>query len=234
MRYTVPASLALASLLAATGALAQGASPFSAARLVARSDSFVVLVQGTPRGFARETIERTADGFRLTSRQEMGGMMSQSTEVAFSPALEMRSVKQTGQARGAEMKIDVTYADGRAKGAAPTPGPQGMQTLAVDTVVPPGSIDDNLLMALLPTLELRPGAEYRVAVFASGKGEAQEVTLKVGAAESVSVPAGTFDAHPVLMSGGPVPVTFYVSAGAASRVVRLTMAGVPMEYQLVK
>ena len=161
-------------------------------------------------------------------------MMSQTTEVTFSPALEMRSVRQTGQARGAEMKIDVTYADGRAKGAATTPGPQGMQTLAVDAVVPPGAVDDNLLMAMLPTLKLERGAEYRAVVFASGKGQLQEVMLKVGAKESVQVPAGTFDAHPVTMSGGPVAVTFYVSSGDTPRVVRLTMQGVPMEYQLAK
>lgn len=62
----------------------------------------------------------------------------------------------------------------------------------------------------------------------------QEVTLKVGASESVKVPARTFDARAVQMTGGPVPVTFYVSSGPTPRAVRLTMQGIPMEYQLVR
>jgi hypothetical protein len=232
-----PLALALIALpfalpLAAPAAGAQGSAHFAAARLAARSDSFAILVQGTPRGYMKEKIEKTADGFRLTSDQSIGGMMSQTTEVVFSPALEMRSVKQTGEARGMAMKIDVSYAGGRATGAATTPGPQGLKTIEVNAEVPAGAVDDNVLMSLVPTLTLTPGATYKVAVFASGQGTLREMTLTVGEKEPVTVLAGSFEAFPVTLTGGPIPVTAYVTVGAAPRMVKLTMSGSPLSFEL--
>jgi hypothetical protein len=132
-----------------------------------------------------------------------------------------------------EMKIDVAYGGGRATGSATTPGPQGMKSITVDAALPPGAVDDNALMALLPTLELTEGATVRVPVFASGKGTAATMTLTIGAREPVTVPAGTFDAYPVAMTGGDAPVTFYVSTGTESRVVKMTMPGSPISFELV-
>ena len=232
----LPASLALLLVALPFGAQragAQASSPFASARLAVRSDSFAIMVQGTPRGFMKETIEKTADGFRMTSVQSMGQMMSQSTEVAFSPALEMRSVMQTGEARGMAMKIDVRYEAGRATGAATTPGPQGMKTIDVNAEFPVGTVDDNVLSALVPTIPLTPGATYKVPVFASGQGTLKEMTLTVGPKESVSVLAGSFEAWPVKLEGGAIPVTLYVTAGATPRVVKLAMAGSPLSFELV-
>jgi hypothetical protein len=212
--------------------IAGAQSPFDAARLVLRSDSFAVVVQGRTVGGVRETIERTATGFRLTSAQAMAGM-SQSTNVDFSKSLEMRAVKQTGQVRGSEMKIDVTYDKGRAKGSATTPGPQGLKTIVVDTTVPRGAVDDNLLQGLLHTLPLGEGKSFTIPVFSSGQGTTTMMTAKVVGAESVTVPAGTFDTWKLEISGGPVPVQFWVSK-AQPRVVKLGFGGAPMAFELVK
>jgi hypothetical protein len=159
--------------------------------------------------------------------------MNQSTEVRFSRTLGMTSVKQDGQARGQAMKIEVSYADGRAKGSATTPGPQGMKTIVVDTTVPAGAVDDNVLQALLPALPLGAGKAFQVPVFASGQGTSKVMTVTVTGNESVTVPAGTFDAWKVEVSGGQVPVTFWVSR-ATPRVVKMGFAGAPMGFELVK
>lgn len=229
MRH-VPALLA--SLLLVPALAAQPSSPFQPGRLVPRTDSFTVILQGRVVGVVRESIERTAAGYRLTSLQQVPGM-SQVTEVEFSRTLAMRSVKQSGQVRGAEMRIDVVYAGGRAKGSATTPGQRGLTTIAVDTVAPPGVVDDNALQSLLPTLPLGAGKSFTVDVFASGKGYAAPVTIAVTGADSVIVPAGTFDAWRLEVTGGPVPVTFWVSK-AAPRVVKMGIAGAPMSFELVK
>lgn len=226
------ALLLLALPLAAPAAGAQGNPHFAPARLAVRSDSFAILMQGAPRGFMKETLTRTADGFRLTSVQSIAGMLSQSTEVDFSPALEMRSVRQTGEARGMAMKIDVSYAAGRATGAATTPGPQGLKSIEVNAEFPDGAVDDNVLMSLVPTLTLTPGASYKVPVFASGQGSLREITLTVGDKESVSVLAGSFEAFPVTVSGGPVPVTAYVAVGESPRVIKLVVSGSPLTFEL--
>jgi hypothetical protein len=227
-----PVTLFLATLLVAPALPAQSTSPFQRSRLVPRTDSFAVLMQGRAIGSTRETIERTAEGYRLTSVQQMAGM-SQSTQVDFSPTLAMRHVKQSGQVRGAEMKIDVVYAGGRARGTATTPGQQGMKTIAVDTVVPAGAVDDNVLQSLLPTLPLAEGKSFTVDVFASGQGISKPVTIQVSGADTVTVPAGSFDAWRLLVTGGPVPVTFWVSK-ADPRVVKMAITGAPMSFELVK
>ncbi|MGQ0649040.1 MAG: DUF3108 domain-containing protein [Gemmatimonadaceae bacterium] len=222
----------IAALLAARILPTQAASPFEGARLIPRTDSFVVMVQGRQIGSVRETIERTGDGYRLTSVQQMAGM-SQSTEVTFTRNLAMRSVKQAGQVRGAEMRIDVSYSGGRAKGTSTTPTPQGMKTIVVDTVVPGGSVDDNLVQGLLHTLPLAEGKAFVVSVFASGQGTSKPMTIQVAGSEAVTVPAGTFDAWKLNVAGGQVPVTFWVSK-QDPRVVKLGFAGAPMSFELVK
>lgn len=220
--------------LAAPEASAQSKSPFDPRLMRERSDSFAIVVQGAPRGFMKESITARPGGFRLTSQQALGTMMSQETQVDFTGSLEMQEVRQSGTARGMEMKIGVTYASGRATGTATTPGPQGMKSITVDAEIPAGAVDDNVLMSLLPTLELTPGATHAVPVFASGKGTLATMTLTVGARETVTVLAGSFEVHPVSLTGGDVPVTFFVSAAAPRRVVKMTMPGSPLSFELAR
>lgn len=54
----------------------------------------------------------------------------------------------------------------RAPGSATTPA--GMKSIEVDAEFPSGAVDDNVLMALLPTLTLTPGSTHVVRVFAMG------------------------------------------------------------------
>jgi hypothetical protein len=218
------------SLFAGSSLLAQ--SPFDPARLVPRTDSFSVVMGGRAIGSIRESIERTADGFRLTSSQQMAGM-SQSTEVSFTRALAMRSVRQNGSARGVEMKIAVDYANGRAKGTATTPGPAGVRSIVVDTTVPSGAVDDNLLQGLLHTLPLAAGKSFTVPLFASGDGVSKEVTITVAGDQTVTVPAGTFETWRLEVTGGQVPVSFWVSK-KDPRVVKLGFAGAPLSFELVR
>ena len=220
------------SLLAGAAHPATAQSPFDARRLTPRSDSFAVFMQGRAVGGMRETIVRTPEGYQLTSAQQMAGM-SQTTLVTFSPTLEMRGVKQTGKVRGADMSIDVTYAKGRAIGSATTPGSQGLKTIAVDATMVSGAVDDNLLQGLLHTLPLAAGKTFVVPVFSSGTGTTASLTITVTGAETVTVPAGTFDAWKLDISGGQVPVQFWVTR-KSPRVVKLGFAGAPMSFELVK
>lgn len=222
----------LPALLVFAPCLAVAQAPFDPARVLARSDSFAVMVQGRQVGGIRETIEKTASGFRLVSVQALAGM-NQSTEVFFSRSLAMTSVKQEGQARGQAMKIDVTYERGRAKGSSTTPGPQGMKTIAVDTTVPAGAVDDNALQSFLPALPLGVGKTFQVPVFSSGQGTSKVMSVAVTGSESVTVLAGTFEAWKVDVTGGQVPVTFWV-AKTSPRVVKMGFAGAPMAFELVK
>jgi hypothetical protein len=227
--------LAVAALLVAASSLgAQGPSPINFGNLAARSDSFVVMVQGNAMGFQRSTVERTESGFRLIDDVQIGPIMTQHTEVDFGPDGTLRSTKQTGTVRGQSTTIDITYHDGRAKGSATTPSVAGLVTTSIDTAVASGAIDDNLITALLPALDWSPASSFTIPVFLSGKGYVQELTLTVKATETLTVPAGSFEVYRVELSGGQAPVAMYVTTDATHRLVKVAPRGAPLEFVLAK
>lgn len=221
-----------ASAVACTAGAQQ--SPFNAARLQARADSFVLSVAGNTAGYMTEELIKQGDSFRLRNTTQMGQRMTQTTDVSMSAALALIAVKQTGQVGPSAMSIDVTVAKSHASGSATTPGQNGMQTVKVDVQLPAGAVDDNALQFLLSSITLTEGAKYHADMFSSGKGEVKRVTLSVGARESVTVPAGTFDAHSVRLEGAASPVVFWVAATPLQRVVKVSLEGSPMSFLLAK
>jgi hypothetical protein len=211
-------------------------SPFDASRVTARTDSFVVSVAGNPAGFMTEQVTRDRDAFRLRNTTQIGQRMSQTTDVTLSATLDLMAVKQTGQVgpAGARMSIDVAVTKGHAAGSATTPGPNGMTTVSVDVQLPSGAVDDNALQFLLSTATLAAGVKHEVELFSSGKGEIKRVVLSVGERQSVTVPAGTFEAYRVRLDGGAAPVVFWVATVPLQRVVKVAIEGSPMEFQLVR
>jgi hypothetical protein len=230
-----PLALALAFLLAASrSSVAQSPGPINLANLAARTDSFVVMVQGNALGFQRTSVERTENGFRVVDDVKIGPIMSQHTEVEFGADGMLRSTKQTGQVRGQNTTIDIAYHDGRAKGSATTPSLTGVTTIAIDTTVVAGAIDDNLITALLPAFDWSPTASFTVPIFLSGKGYVQSLTLAVKGTEKLTVPAGTFDVYRIELSGGQAPVSMYVTTEMPRRLVKIAPRGAPLEFVLAK
>ncbi|HSJ62292.1 MAG TPA: insulinase family protein [Gemmatimonadaceae bacterium] len=214
--------------------VAAEALPLDASKLAARTDSFTILVQGNPFGFQKSTLTKTDDGFLFVEEAQIGPIMSQKTEVTLSGTGETRTVTQAGKVQGQDMKIDVTIANGRATGSATTPGPQGMKSVTVDTEVPGGIIDDNGLTALIPALPWSGTSSWSFPVLASGDGTVKTYTFKVTGTESVTVPAGTFESFVVALSGGQQPATLYITTEAPHRVVKMTVAGAPIEMVRAK
>jgi len=230
MKRTLWSALLLSSIALSVGAQ----SPINFGTLVARRDSFVVLVQGNVLGFHRTVVERTETGFRVVDDVEISPVMSQRTEVELLADGTLRSTRQAGRVRGHDTRIDVTYADGRAKGSATIPTVAGAHTITIDTTVAAGAIDDNLITALLSAFAWTPTAEFTIPVFLSGKGEMQAVTLAVKATESITVPAGMFEVYRVQLAGGPAPVAMYVTTAAPHRLIKVAPQGTPLEFVLAK
>ena len=213
---------------------AQPTSPINFGNLSPRTDSFVVLVQGNELGFQRTTVERTEGGFRIVDDVKIGPIMTQHTEVEIGADGTLRSTRQTGQVRGQTTSIEITYHDGRAKGSATTPSLTGLTTIAIDTSIANGAVDDNLITALLPALDWSANASFTLPVFLSGKGYAQSLTLSVKSTEKLTVPAGTFDVYRVELAGGQGPVAMFVTTDATHRLVRIAPQGAPLEFVLAK
>lgn len=204
-------------------------------RLVPRADSFAVYIQGNPLGFQRSTLEKTAGGWKYTEDTQIATFIQQHTEVSFGADLSMGAVTQSGTAQGQATKIDVSYAGGRAKGSATTPQPAGgTKTVQVDAEMPQGAVDDNALAPLLAAFRWAAGAKFTVATFASGKGALVPVTLAVSGEETVQVPAGSFAAWKIDMTGSDQAVTFWVAKVAPYRLVKIAIVGAPIEMRLVR
>ena len=210
------------------------AAAFDVSKLVPRTDSFVVLVQGNAFGYDKETIEKTATGYRVTGESKLGPIMSYTTEMVMGPKGEMITSKQDGTIQGQAMKVDVAYAGGRARGSATMPSQQGMRSITVDTTVPPGVVDERALTTLLSVLPWAPNAKFGLPLFLSSENALRQATLAVAGTEKVTVPAGTFDTWRVEMTGGKVPTTFYIEAAAPHRLIRMAPSGQPVELQLAK
>ena len=225
----------VALLTAASASVAaQSPGPINFGALTARTDSFVVMVQRNALGFQRTMVERTENGFRMVDDVQIGPIMSQHTEVEFAADGSLRSTKQTGQVRGQSTSIDIAYHDGRAKGSATTPSLTSATTTAIDTSVAAGTIDDNLITALLPAMDWSPAASFAVPVFLSGKGYVQTVTLAVKGTEKLTVPAGTFEVYRIELSGGQAAVAMFVTTEPSHRLVKIAPYGAPLEFVLAK
>ncbi len=204
-------------------------------KLSARRDSFVVSVQGNAAGSSVYALESRAGGWTIRENTSiMGGMMKQTTQLDTDASMAPASLAQTMTMQGQAMKTEVTFAGGRAKGSATTPGQTGPQTKAIDTELPAGTIDSDALQMVLPLFRWAADAKFTLNLFSPGKGTVEPVTLTVVGSESVKVPAGTFETWKVEQKGGESSVTLYISKDAAHRLVKIAPVGQPIELLLAK
>ena len=210
------------------------ALPVDITKLVAKVDSFTVLVQGNPLGFQTMALTRTSSGFAYKTVTSIGPIMQQSAEVAFGTNLAPQSVVGSGKIQGRDVTVSVTYANGRAKGTGSTPTPQGIKTVAVDTTIAAGVVDDNMIIALVPGLRWAPNSKYSVSAFDASAGTLKQLSLAVQTSESIVVPAGTFGVYRVELTGQDQPMTMWITTAAPYRVVKMTLVGAPVEFVLAK
>ena len=213
-----------------------GALALDKSQLVSRTDSFRVMVQGNPFGTQVGTLTVRNDSVTYTEATNLGTFIQQNTKVIFNPAdWSVRELHQTGAIQGQQLHTDLVYDGGRVKGTAMSPAPGGPETLAVDTTVAAGTVDDNALTVLLPAMTLEPGKTIVANVFVGGKGTTIPFSVKVNAPESVTVPAGTFDAFRIDITGGPQGgLTLWVTTAAPRRIVKMAPSGQPVVIELVK
>ena len=211
-----------------------GALDLDVNKLVALRDSFVVMVQGNPMGWQRSALTRTEEGFTWTEETAIGTFVQQSTEVALGRDAMVRAVRQRGKTQGKDTHINLTYTDGHVVGDAVVAAQPEFKTLAIDTTVAPGTLDDNSIQALLPALPWSANAQWTMPVFAGGQNQVITMTLAVRGTETVAVPAGSFEVYRAEMTGGPATVNFFVTTAAPHRLVKVTLVGAPMEFQLAR
>ncbi len=206
-------------------------------QIVSRTDSFNVVIQGNVLGSQVWAVTSTPDSLLFRERLVIAAAaMKQETTVQMDPAnATVRQVDQSGAAAGQTSAVHLVYSDGRVQGSSTTPQPTGTpKSLTIDTTVAPTVYDDNVLPVVLPALPLEVGRTINVGVFSSSSGTEKVMTVKVGAAESVTVPAGTFDAYRLDVAGGQAPMVFYVTTTTPRRILKIEVVGAPFVFELVQ
>jgi hypothetical protein len=189
------------------------------------------MVQGNPMGSYTSTLAREGDAWVATGSMQ-SAMMSQESEVRFRAAdLTPISTRQR-QAQGPmQVEIDLQLANGRVTGRAQLPEQMGGER-NVDSEVVAGTLLPGMDEYVLAAAELGEGRSITVPVFSVMSGNVTNVTYRVTAAEEVTVPAGTFPAYRVEVSGGPQPMTLYVRREAPHILLRQEFAGAPISLEL--
>ncbi len=214
---------------------AAAATRLDASRVVAHVDSFAVLLQGQPFGYQRAELRRTDSGWEFVETSALGPIIQQATTVTLGPDLMMRRSEQRGKFQGNEMRLRVSYEDGLAEGEGVAPGAGQMRPVRyADVMVPMGTIEDNVLVGMLPFFDWAADARFDVSVFSSGRGVVESRSLRVMGREALTVPAGTFDAWRVTYEGGEAPGVYWIEVAAPHRVLKFGPASVPLEFVRVQ
>ena len=206
--------------------------PIDAKKLIPHRDSMVVLVNNQPMGASVWGLQKNGDSLAIHELTIIGAIMRQETTVRLNKAGVVQQVTQSGTARGVEGSIEIRYADGRVAGAVTAVSAEGPNHFAVDTVVPPGTVDDNAVQALLPALPWAAGAGWNFWMYSAGANAVSEMALYVVGEETAMVPAGAFAAYRVRLSGGGTSVDFLVLKRAPHTVLKIEMSGAPLKYVL--
>jgi predicted Zn-dependent peptidase len=205
--------------------------------LAARRDSFQIAFQGNAIGHAVSALVTEGDALMYWEQTVIPMMgMTQETSVELNPStFTSRSVDIVGSFGGRPIETHIVYQDDRVSGRAQDIQPTGeIATVDVDTSIVAGTIDLNLIQPLLPFLSLQPGASFTVNAFDAGSNVVRVVTLKVTGTEEVTVPAGTFSAFRITLSGLEQSAIYFVSTDIPHRVVKTELVGQPVSFELVQ
>lgn len=236
----------LGAALLAPAQAARAQLPYDPALLVPRQDSMVVSVQRRVLGWYTSRVALVDDGLHVTDRLALGELAQQRTEILLDRAGRLRQVQLGGVTTGIQIRASLEYRRNRVRGVtvASTAGLLSDSTAPVDTsqlrsisvvadtLLPPGTIDDNALLLYLPALPWADGAHWTFPVFSGQENVIRSVTLAVRGSASVALRSGAVETWEVDVSGGASPVKYYVTQAAPHRLVRMEFTTVGIVYLL--
>lgn len=209
---------------------APAAAPaFDYARVAPSTLTYQVTFQGSPVGAQTVTLVREGDGWTRTTRSQLGPLgQTQVTRFGpgFSPVAHSETVE--GAASGT---ATVTFTGGRFRGEAKLPEEMGgNKTFDVEAV--PGAVLDGMDDVMLGVAALAEGQTLAIPQFNVGTGAVDAVTFRVTGVETVTVPAGTFPAYRVEVTGKQVPIVMWLRQQAPHVALKYEITGQPVVVQL--
>jgi zinc protease len=202
---------------------------FDASRLRPYTAEYEILAQGNPFGRATNTLAREGDGWKFSMSGSFGPVQQTITAV-WGSQWEPRTYGET-YAGAFEGRADVRVENGRFTGASEMPAQAGGNK-TFDAEAIQGAAWSQMEDAMLSTADLAEGKTIVIPVFNTSTGAVAPVTFTVGATESVTVPAGTFQAHRVQSEGGSASLVLWLRAEGPHIVLKQEVVGQPIVVQL--
>ena len=202
---------------------------FDIARLRPAVMEYTFESQGNPVGQSTSTLSRDGAGWKSELALEFGPVQ-QTITARWGAGWEPVDYAET-YAGAFEGRAQVRVENGRITGSATMPAQAGGNK-TFDAATVPGAAWSMMDEVMLSTADLAEGKTIVIPVFNTSTGAVSPVTFKVGAAESVTVPAGTFQAFRVESTGGSSPLTLWLRADAPHVLVRQELVGQPLVSEL--
>lgn len=202
---------------------------YDLSRLTPVTLSYRVMAQGNPVGSQKVAIARDGNGWVRTDTVMFGPVRQVlvsrwSNEFAAVSHSESFSGPMTGEATA-------TVANGRVGGQANLP-PQAGGQRTFDAAAVPGMVFDGQEFAALAVADLAAGKTLAFPIFKVNTGDVGTHTFRVTGVESVTVPAGTFPAFKVEMSGGQAPMTVWLRQEGLHVPLKFELQGMPVTVEL--
>lgn len=139
-----------------------------------------------------------------------------------------------GDFAGTQLGAEITWDGAHATGPI-TVQPVGADAAVtpIDLEMPAGLYERTAFFGGLRGAELAAGDELTISWFNVHAQGVEEVTVTVGAAVELTVPAGTFMTYPVEIVGANLTNIAYVTTSAPRDIVRVDVIGQPMVFELV-
>jgi hypothetical protein len=224
-------------LVLLTAAIPMGASaqPFQPGRLAASRDSFDVIYQGQSIGAFVMNLERTGDNYTFSTQALIPRMSVLETDslVFNATSLAPSLVTNNQSIMGMSAVSRIAFANGKATGTAQRATPGGVQTQPIDAPIPPGTIADGTEIPSLSTVDFSQDLTLSFQTFDAKAAKVKSYELKVLARESVTVPAGTFEAWKLQLTSNET-VLVWVSVADPKRILLLRQEAAQMEMRRAK
>lgn len=203
--------------------------PFDARRISPSIDTFAIVTPVTgarPAGLVVQTIARDRDVLRVAIEYQLG-QTTQRVEMAMNGSTlaplahhESLTRRGLGTTRG-----EVYFRDGRARGA------YILSKNIVDVPLDSGIVDDDMSTVLLAALPLDSAKSFVFRTFAA-PGKVEITRVLVAGLDTVSVPAGRFEAYRLTVMARDTSSVF-VSTALPRRVVLVRLGDGSQEMRLI-
>jgi len=191
MIVTMPRIAPKLLLLALAGGFCADAQPTAASPNAEhlKTGQFVyrTVIHGKDAGNSEISIHKMPGSGNFAYTNRVSGAFSQQWEAVATPSFGPISARLSfGEGEKARQEFELKYRNGRVTGWAVSKGKINVE-VSTDTV------DQRIDWAAIISQDLVPGSEFAFHVFDPGTGLSR-VTGHIAGSETVSVPAGTFDA----------------------------------------